>query len=210
MTQLIVYKSNEGILVCTDSAATMFDDNNAVPCCFRVQKLFQITPGILMATAGAGYGLAFCASFQKYIRGKGLWSYEDVAMVALPFLRSEFQRFRNECDERSAIPDVERVYFIIAGVQPGPQGHQYRFSVIASDSFQQPLHFVKVPHFVVIPRKLALEYRLNGLPRDTALYEVEKICRKYLVKLANESAEVAPPFDFVRISKDGIRKRTLR
>ena len=210
MTQLIVYKSSEGILVCTDSAATMFDDNNAVPCSFRVQKLFRITPGILMASAGAGYGLALCDSFRKFAQGKGLWSYEDIARVALPFLRSESDRFRHECNERSTIPEVERVYFIIAGVQPGAGGYQYRFCVIASDSFQQPLHFIKVPHFVVIPRKLGLEYRLNGLPRGIALQEVEKICRNYLVKLANESEDVAPPFDFVRISKDGIRKRTLR
>ncbi len=205
MTQLIVYRSGDGVLVCTDSAATTFEEG-IVSHSFKVQKLFKLSPNILLATAGAGYGLALCDSFQKYVRRKGLWDYEAVAHIALPFFRAESQKFLRECQWNPADPELERIYFVIAGYSPRGREYRYGFRVIASDSFEDQLRYLRVPHFVVIPRRLALEYRLNRLPPDTALSEVELICEKYLGKLAGDSEEVAPPFDFAIITRSGIQR----
>jgi len=207
MTQLIVYKTTEGIVLCTDSAATMFNGDK-ISRVFTVQKLFEITPNILLATAGAGYGIALCDLFNDYVRERGLWKYEDISTVALPFLRSEFQRLNHYYDLSPANPDVGRIYFIIAGYLPHARKQKFRFCLIASDAPDAPLEFVKVPHFVVIPRKLLVEYRLNMLPENVSMEEVEKLCENLLNKLALKSEDVAPPFDFARITESGIQMRT--
>ncbi|RLA98554.1 MAG: hypothetical protein DRG59_06320 [Deltaproteobacteria bacterium] len=208
MTQLIVYKALEGILLCTDSAAVTFDENH-VSTTLEVQKLFEISPNIIIATAGVGYGIAICSAFQNYVRSKGLWHYEDISHVALPFFRSELHRFQQESNFTPASPDVSKLYFVIAGYLPSSDGPKFKFCTIASDSLDTPLNFIKTSHFVVIPRKLALEYRLNRLPANTQITEVEKTCEAYLKQLVEKLDDVALPLHFAILTEKGIHWRLI-
>ncbi len=190
MTQLIAYCAKEGILVCTDSAAVVFDGEEVCNH-FTVQKLFKLTPHILLATAGAGYGIALCQALEEQIRTKGLWDFEDILRLSIPYFRSQSQRLKQEYDLSTLHPEVSKLYFILAGYLPGEQTNPFRLVTIASDSPDSPLSILKIRHFVLIPRRLGIEYKLNLMPMEqTNLDEIEKICDQFFHKLAAKTDDV--------------------
>jgi len=70
-------------------------------------------------------------------------------------------------------------------------------------------NFITTSHFVVIPRKLALEYCLNQLPANTQLTEVEKTCEAYLKQPVDKLDEVALPLHFAKLTEKGIHWRLI-
>ena len=209
MTQILLYQSGQGIVLATDShAVTAFsqEDSQTV----KVQKLFHLTPQAVLVTGGAGYGLPLCQRFQSYVTQKGLDDPEEIFYYALPFFQSEMQSTRRSKDFVPPRPDLDRVYFLLAGYAHRGSENLFRFLLLGSEHSTDPLHVVQTGNIVAIPRQMGIEYRLSRLsPSETTLDEVESVCEQFLTKLSEKNDDVGPPFYFVRIASDGVQVRTL-
>jgi hypothetical protein len=204
MTQIILYQAHQGVVLATDSRAVRFDDRGT-PSYFEVQKLLQVTPSTLLATAGAGYGLLLCLQFQRRVQQMRLSHVDDVMEVAVLFFQNHVAQAQSGL--RSSLPDaeMERLYIVLAGYGSVQPHNPLRFLVLAAEHATDPLHILTTTHFVCIPRRINIEYRLNQLPVDeVTCEEVESLCTKYLLQLASNTEEVAPPFHFARITPGNV------
>jgi hypothetical protein len=210
MTQILLYKSDHGIALATDSRAVAFDPkgkNDSLH--IEVQKLFQLSPQVIAVTGGAGYGILFCQRFQRYTRQAGLDKLEEILEVAPGFFRSEAQSFQHK---NTLVPsELDRLYVVIAGYLPHKRENPFHFLFLASEEPADPLHIVETSNILAIPRQVGMEYRLAHLSSSKdALDEVESLFESFLLKLANSDDDIGPPFYFVRITSDGIQIRSLR
>jgi hypothetical protein len=204
LTQIILYQTPDGIVVATDSRAVRFSGQGD-PHYFTVQKLLRLSSSTLLATAGAGYGLLLCQQFQQRVQQMRLHPAEDVLEMAIPFFQEEVKRVQRRLPAAALDAELTRLYVILAGYCPSRSECPLRFIVLASEHATDPLHAMTTGHFVCIPRRLNIEYRLNQLAVDETTCEaVEELCARFLAQLARNTAEVAPPFNFARVAADGI------
>lgn len=174
-----------------------------------VQKLFVLTPHVVMLTAGAGYGVLASGKFQAHVSQHAWWGFDEIRRRALPFLRAEIDHF---CREAGAMPshaDFERVYFVLAGYVPQASSDSFQLELLGAEHGSDLLHTIRTGPVLAVPRQMGIEYRLNNLSlAGKGLDEAEALCEECLLKLAEQSAEVGPPFHFARITTAGITIRT--
>jgi hypothetical protein len=209
MTQILLYRSENGIALATDSRAIAFpSEGENAPQLLEIEKLFRMAPNVILVAGGAGYGLLLCQKFQRYVRAAGLEDFEEIVQSALPYFRSEIKalRERNLC--ASGHPDLDRLYILIAGYGPQDPENPFQFTLLASEGHSDPLHSIQTTGIVTIPRQLGMEYRLSQVsPMHISLDEVESLFESFLMKMARAGDEVGPPFYYVRITAGGIAIR---
>lgn len=209
MTQILLYRCEYGITLATDSRAVVFDELENTPQHLVVQKLFALSPEVVVVTGGAGFGVLLCRKFQRYITQAGLQDFDDIAETALGFLRSEAESYRRKKPFTMIRPDLDRVYFIIAGHGSSRGRDPFPVIFIASENRDDPMHPVEIPNILSIPRQLSMEYRLTQLsPSEDTLEEVESLFQNFLFKLAAADEDVGPPLHFVRITSHGLAIRS--
>ncbi len=211
MTQILLYGSKNGIALATDSRAVLFDSEKEDGARhFEVQKLFPLGRDVVVVTGGAGFGVFLCREFQKHVSQAGLHEFGGVADAARAFFRSEVESFRQK-SSGSIRPDLDRVYFLIAGHIPDGGEEPFRFLLLASENGADPVHAVETTNVLAIPRQMGIEHRLGRLfPPDGSIDEVEALFESFLMKLADSGDDVGAPFHFVRITSDGVKVRTSR
>jgi hypothetical protein len=204
MTQIILYQAQQGVVLATDSRAVRFDERGT-PSYFAVQKLFRLTPSTLLATAGAGYGLRLCLQFQQRVQQMRLIQVDDVMEVAVAFFQNQVALAQSGFPSSHPTAEMERLYIVLAGYGSVQPPSPLRFLVLAAEHATDPLHILTTTHFVCIPRRINIEYRLNQLAVDeVTCEEVESLCMKYLLQLVSNTDEVAPPFHFARITTGNV------
>jgi len=168
MTQILLHRSDMGIVIATDSRGVSFmRRKKTLPDFWKCRKLFPLSPHAIAVTGGAGYGLLLCQSFQKYVRESGLEEYEDVVDCALPFFLAQIERVRRS-HSSSERPELDRLYILLAGCMPQGSANPFRFVLLASEGPSDPLREVPADNVVAIPRQIGIEHRLNHLtPRKT-------------------------------------------
>lgn len=208
MTQILLYKCNQGISLATDSKAVSFLPGEETDY-ITVQKIFALSSRAVLATGGAGYGVLVSKQFQAHIKSEKDLGFDDIRNQAASYLQAQIDLVHAENLYSSNRPDLERVYFLVAGHVPGEPANPYRFELFGSEHFGDPLHIIKTGNVVAIPRQMGIEFRLSRLPKtETEVQAAETICENYLIKLSRETTEVGPPFHFVRVTADGIKIRT--
>jgi len=212
MTQILLYQTEKGIALATDSRAVTFaGDENAAADLLQVEKLFQLSASTIMVTGGAGYGLLVCRKFQEYVWEEGCSDFEGIIDLALPFFHSEIRALRHKNLFIPKHPDLDRLYILIAGHQPRLSDNPFPCVLLVSEHGSDPLHVAGTGRIVAIPRQLGIEYRLSRLPAsDTELNEAESLFQSLLEKLALAGDDVGPPFYFVQITSEGISIREQR
>jgi hypothetical protein len=208
MSQLILYQGDFGIVLVTDSRAVQFN-HSGDPHYFTLSKLYPLNPMTVLATVGAGYGQQLCAAFQERIRRLPRARGEDVTELAFHFFEEEL-RTRAVQENEQEDPELQRVYFVIAGAITENTQAPLGFVVYASDHATDPLHPLATGHFVCIPRQLSLETRLQQLAVDqTSWDQVEEYCTRFLQRMAVATDDIGPPFLITRVSTDGIKTRVV-
>jgi hypothetical protein len=130
--------------------------------------------------------------------------------LAVPFLRDGLQAQRHDVADQEADPELQKLYFIIAGTITNHADDPLGFAVYASEYAADPLHPISTGHFVCIPRQLSLESRLQQLPAaEVSCEQVEEICTNFLTRLADLSDDIGEPFVVSRISAEGIHTRAV-
>lgn len=208
MTQILLYKCSQGITLATDSKAVSFLPDEKANY-MTVQKIFMLSSRAVLATAGAGYGVLVCQRFQAHTKSERELSFEEIRKQSIVYLQTQIDRVNEEKLYSTDRPDLERVYFLLAGyVQESPR-NPYRFELLGSEHFGDPVHVISTTEVVAIPRHMGIEFRLSRLPKTAdELQQAETICENYLIKLSHETTEVGPPFYFVRVGPSGIKVRT--
>lgn len=208
MTQILLYQSQRGIALATDSKAVTFLPGEQ-PNYIVIQKIFPLSPYVLFVTGGAGYGVLLCQEFRSHVKLAGLSSFDEIAEVAVPYLQGQMEKIFQEKLYSADRPELERVYFLLAGYAPETPQDPFRFELLGSEHCRDPLHLINSGHAVAIPRQMGIEYRLSRLSAsENELDEAESLCESFLVKISGESNEVGPPFYFVRITAAGVSIRT--
>jgi hypothetical protein len=209
VSQLILYQGACGIILATDSRAVHFTESGE-PAYFTISKLYPLGPTVLIATLGAGHGHTLCRAFQQRIRQMRIFRGQDILDLAFPFLRDALQVRRYDGDDQEADPELQKLYFIIAGTITGIPDDPLGFVVYSSENTADPLHPLSTGHFVCIPRQLSLETRLHQLSAaEVSCEQVEAICTNFLTRLANLSEDIGEPFVVSRISAEGIDTRAI-
>jgi hypothetical protein len=209
MTQILLYQSDLGIVLATDSRAVAFDSKTQKTSQhIEVQKLFQLSPHVIAVTGGAGYGILFCQRFQRYTRQARLDHLQEILEVAPGFFRSEAESFYHK---HTLVPsELNRLYVVIAGVLPHESERPFRFTFLASEAMSDPVHVAETSNILAIPRQAGLEFRLAQMPPSNDLLDkVESLFESFLLKLAGSDDDIGPPFHLVRVAANGIRIRSL-
>jgi len=208
MTQILLYQCNQGIALATDSKAVCFlPDEQASS--FEVQKMFGLSPHVILLTAGAGYGILLCRQLQSLVKSRGFSRLDEIIELAKAFLPDQIAEVYAEEIYRSDRQELDRVYFVFAGYNPDQTEDRFQFAILASENFGEPLHTVKTGRAVAIPRKLGIEYKLSHLTAGAGeLDEALALCESFLIKLCRETQEVGPPLHLVRITEAGINIQT--
>ena len=208
MSQIILYQAAAGILLATDSRAVQFTPSGE-PVYLEVNKLFPLGREALLATVGAGYGLALCQEFAKRVRQMRVFDTEDIMEQAMAFFPAAVEHFRKE----STSPhdrELQRLYLVFAGHQRESGKSRFPVVVLASQHDEDPLHQLQTGHFVCIPRQIKIEYRLQQLAPDrVSLDELQELCARYLAQLAQNTEDLAPPFHLARITERGLELRRI-
>jgi len=204
MSQIILYQASAGIFLATDSRAVQFTPGGE-PVYLEVNKLFPLGRAALLATVGAGYGLALCRDFAKRMQLMRLLDTEDIVEQAMAFFPAAVERYRQKPASSPQDRELQRLYLVLAGHQRESGKSRFPFVVLASEHHADPLHQLQTGHFVCIPRQIKIEYRLNQLaPDQVSLDELEELCARYLAQMARNTEDLAPPFHFARITVDGV------
>jgi len=209
VSQIILYQASAGIFLATDSRAVQLTSGGE-PVYLEVNKLFPLGPRTLLATVGAGYGLALCGDFEKRVRQMRVLDTEDIMEQALAFFPAAVERYRQKPASSPQDRELQRLYLVLAGHQGAPGRSRFPFVVLASEHDADPLHPLQTGHFVCIPRQLKIEYRLQQLaPDQVSLDQVEELCARYLAQMARNTEDLAPPFHLARITERGLELRTI-
>jgi hypothetical protein len=209
VSQLILYQGACGIVLTTDSRAVHFAESGERTY-FTISKLYPLGATVLMATLGAGGGHTLCRALQERIRAMRISHGKAILDLAFPFLRDALQVRRDDVDDQETDPELQKLYFIIAGTITDIPDEPLGFVVYASESAIDPLHPISTGHFICIPRQLSLETRLQQLPAaEVSCVQVEEICTNFLTRLADLSDDIGEPFVVSRISAEGIATRAV-
>jgi hypothetical protein len=209
MSQIILYQASAGIFLATDSRAVQFTSAEE-PIYFEVNKLFPLGRGTLLATVGAGFGLALCRDFEKRMRQMRVFETEDIFEQAMTFFPAAMERLQEQSASSPRDRELQRVYLVLAGYRREAGKSRFPFVVLASEHAADPLHPLTTGHFVCIPRQIKIEYRLSQLaPDQVDLDQLQELCTSCLAQLARNSEDLAPPFHFARITASGVEIRTV-
>jgi hypothetical protein len=209
MSQMLLCQNEHGISLATDSRAKLYHSQGEGAEEMQVRKWFSLTPKVVAATVGAGYGIWLCENFQAYIQQHGLSKFEEVAEAALTFFRHGADMVRRQSAFTPDNLSMDKVYVLIAGFAPQQVQNEFPFLLLASEEHFDPVHVVPTTNIISIPRQLSLEHHLVRLTQsDSTLDEVESHFEKFLVSLASRDDAIGPPFHFLRITADGISVRT--
>jgi hypothetical protein len=209
MSQVLLCQNHDGISLATDGRARLFHPLEEEGELMQVKKWFRLTPKVIAATVGAGYGIWLCEQFKEFIDLQGLWDFEEIAAAAIPFFRNGAEIVRRKSAYTPDDLNLDRIYIIIAGSTPQQDQDEFPFLLLASESFLDPVHVMPTTNVISIPRHLSIEARLARLTQaDNTLEELESHLEKFLVRLAREDDGIGPPFHFLRITSDGINVRT--
>jgi 20S proteasome alpha/beta subunit len=202
MTQALAGFNEHGIVLATDSRATLFDaaDHSET---FNVNKLFALNQRCGILSGGAGVSVSLSLALRRQIaRHPGPLELEELVEYALPFLSQGYQRHLE-----SHGPEAEgfrRIYFILAGYVPDSPPPHFHMVLLGSEENELPLRRIQIGNVVVMPRNLGMEMRLfKTLSQGADLEEILHLSQDFLEKMAAAKEEVGPPFHFATITSRG-------
>ena len=205
MSQLVVCRNKNGIVLAADSQALAFVPPEKVTE-VEVNRLLQLNKQTAILTGGAAEGLQMCKKLKSFIEDEKLTDIDEIYRTALPFLGSEHEMFmRKEC-ETVPLDPLHHVHFILAGLSAIEPENPYRLYLIWTKKKLPQLDGDEIGLAYTVPRRLGLEYKLNQLCGDNSqLKEILPGIRETMEQLGRKEEEVGPPYVYAFISEEGFK-----
>jgi len=199
MSQIIAFKSEQGIVLASDGRAIDFK-LGCGPFDLEVQRLFPLTSHSAILTGGAAQGESICRSLKQFVEQENPSDMDGIYQVALPFLASEYEEYMQKNCEVLPVDPIHQLYFILAGYSPDNSESPFRLYLIWPKNKLPYLDGEEIGAAFSIPRIMCLEYRLNEFSKNgNSLDQVVEEVRKVL----ETQAEIAGPFAYATITKEG-------
>jgi len=203
MSQIIAFKSRQGVVLASDGQAIDFKLGGGA-FDLEVQRLFPLTSHSAVLTGGAAQGESICRSLKTFIEQEDLSDIESIYQAALPFLASEYEEYMRKSCEILPVDPIHHLYFILAGYAPENGDSPFSLYLIWPKNKLPYLDGEEIDSAFSVPRIMRLEYRLNEFSKNGALLDqVVAEVRLTLEKQAETQDEIGGPFAYATITKDG-------
>jgi hypothetical protein len=206
MSQIIACKNENGIILAADSKAVDFDlQGNKVS--YNIKRLYQLTPCAAIITGGSSAGKEMCQSLQDFVGRENLVDIDEVYRAALPFLASEYERFMRKACEYLPIDPINQIHFILGGYSAKAAQNLFQLYLLWTKKKLPLLDADEISAVYSVPRLMAIEYQLNQLCKENKnLDGILPQIRNSLEKQSEINDEIAGPFSFAFITRDGFHR----
>jgi hypothetical protein len=205
MSQLVVCRDSQGVILAADSKAVIKGLGGEVTH-LEVDRLLELSRHAAIAAGGAADGADMVGSLKEFVQQEGLVDVQEIYQAALPFLATEYEKFmRKQCDSHLLDP-VHHVYFILGGYTEQSPQHPHRLYLLWAKRKLPRLDGDEIPFAYTAPRLMGVEYRLNKLCQENRpLEEILPEVRRGMAEQAGKNEEVGPPFKLMFITGEGVR-----
>jgi hypothetical protein len=206
MSQLIACKNRHGIVLASDSKGFDLDvSGNMIE--VKTERLVQLSEQAAILFGGAIEGLKMCKALRGFVGDEGLQDVQEIYSAALPFLGSEYERFMREKCKLLPVDPLHHLHFILAGSSTTELQDTYHLYLLWTKKKLPQLDGDEIGLVYTVPRRMGLEYELNGLCKEDASQEqlLQKI-RKRMDTLEQQQEEVGSPFAYALITRKGFRR----
>ncbi len=199
MTQALAGYNENGIVLATDSRATVYNREGEQEF-LSVEKLYPIGRRMAVLSGGAGVSVSLSLALRhQLIRREGLLDMDEIVAFSLDFLSRGYEIHLDK--HGPARQGLGRIYFILAGVFPEAPPPGYRLFLMGSEENTVPLRRMGAGNVVVMPRNMGMEIRLSrALAQNGPLEEILTMSRDFLEKTAKSQDVVGPPFFFATLT----------
>lgn len=206
MTQFIVAKNNEGIVLAADSRGYDFDLQGGMQE-VTVEPLVQLGQNTAILAGGDADGVEVINSLANFIQAENLTETSDIALAALPFLNAEYEKImRRKCDCLPIDP-VHHMYFILAGLNVEKEP-KFQVDLIWSRKKLPQLDREEIKTAFSIPRLIGFEYKLaTKISEGISLDDLSSLISQEFQRLQDrKDSLISPPIHMATITSQGMKK----
>ena len=204
MSQIVVVRSSHGIILASEDRAIQLNERGEETS-LEVKRLLPLSSQSALLTAGAPEGIAMANSLKDFVQGEGLEDALDLYEASLAYLSTEYERFMRKKCEILPIDPIHYVSFILAGKTRRDDEKPFRLYYLWTKKKLPRLDGEEISNAFSLPRRMALEYRLNELSkRDASLDEITAAVKGGVEKLRAQG-ETKAPFSWAKITRDGFQ-----
>lgn len=204
MGQLIACATVDGILVASDSRAEFFSSTGEEKF-ITTDRLISIASHAVIASAGAVEAQDLARDFANFAKGENLTDIDALIEAAAPFFTGKVDEFFRKACEKLPLNPVSNMYLLLAGLSQKTPDNPHRLFVIWDRVKPPKIESNRVTHIFTLPRRMGLEFKLNGLVASLApLSEVIALAKSSMEKLASQDEYVGPPFKYLTVTRQGV------
>jgi 20S proteasome alpha/beta subunit len=204
MGQLIACATADGVVVATDSRATMFEPGGEERY-ITLNRILPVTSHAVLASAGNWQAQDICNDFVSFAKAEGITDIKDLIDAAIPFFTSRYDEvMRIMC--QTVPPDpIVNMYLLLAGYSTKTPDHPSQLFIIWDRPKPPKIEYNQVTEVFTLPRRMGLEFRLNQLVKSKAPVDsILNLARNGMEALANQDEDIGGPFRYVTITAKGI------
>jgi len=206
MGQLIACATPEGILLASDSRTEFFEPGGEEKF-ITVDRLIPVGSHAVLASAGAVEGHDLCRDFAAFAKDEGLKDIDALWDAALPFFTGRYDEVMRKMCEKLPVDPLHNLYLVLAGYAAHQPERPARLFIIWNRPQPPKIEFNQVTNIFTLPRRLGLEFKLSQMVTQKApLAEIAAIAKAAMDKLSGQDAYIGPPFHFLIITADGVKK----
>lgn len=206
MGQLIACATAEGVLVASDSRATVFEPGGEERS-ITLERLVPVTTHAVLASAGNWEATDICKDFARFVKDEGLTDIDAMVEAAIPFFTSRIDEILRKMCETVPPDPIINMYLLLAGYAGKPSSHPSRLFVIWDRPKPPKIEYNRVTDIFTLPRRMGLEYKLNQLVKERApLTKISQVAKTEMDRLAGQDELVGPPYHYWIIDGSGINK----
>ena len=206
MGQLMACATVDGILVASDGRAEIFSPTGEEKF-ITTDRLIPIASHAVIASAGALEAQDLARDFADFAKGENLTDIDALIEAAAPFFTGKVDEFFRKACEKLPLNPVINMYLLLAGISEKTPDNPHRLFVIWDRVKPPKIESTSVTHIFTLPRRMGLEFKLNGLVAAMApLSEVVALAKSAMEKLASQDEYVGPPFTYLIVTRQGVMK----
>ncbi|MBN1484742.1 MAG: hypothetical protein JXA37_08465 [Chloroflexia bacterium] len=207
MTQEIIYRAPDGIVLASDSLIIREQHGHRER--LTARKLFPLTPWLALLTAGAYVGIEISRHFAAMLRPQRGQFLEQATPLLQDFFQQEYAHFiQSNQAWFAAHPEAYRsLYVLLVGRSKKEQLSPWQAVFLSSEAHELPFTQNAVAEILTIPRRLGLEGQLMmRMKTATPLEDVAAFCQSALHALAERDPDqVGRPIHVAILSAAGFR-----